>query len=242
MKKSIILIYLFLSFNLHSQSGEVIYEAEMIPIDYETKLKSDTISETQKATLRAIFKNQPKVFYQLVFNTNESFFEKEKVLNSDNNSFNIAETKMGKGIYYTNNTAKLIIHQKESLGGNFLISIPPFEWKLIQETKKIGNYICFKATTIKYVEGRNGKMQRAVIAWYTTQIPYNFGPKDYNGLPGLILELQEDNLLINATKITIQPAKKRIIEKPSKGEKVTQQEYDSLVKKIYNERRKMLKQ
>lgn len=150
--------------------------------------------------------------------------------------------KLEKGVFYTNKPKKLIINQKFSLGENFLISVTPFDWKLTQETKKIGNYVCYKATTIKHVEGRNGKMQRVVTAWYTTQIPYNFGPKDYNGLPGLILELQEDNLLINATKITIQPTKKKIIEKPTEGEKVTQQEYDSLVKKLYYERRKMLKQ
>ena len=239
---SLILAHMLFLVNIFSQSGEVIYEAEMIPIDYESKLKSDTISETQKASLRAIFKNQPKVLYQLVFNKNESFFKKQQIMDDGNRGINFAETKVGKGVFYTNKSLKIIIYQKFYSGEDFLISIPPFEWKLTQETKKIGNYVCYKATTIKHVEGRNGKMQRAVTAWYTTQIPYNFGPKDYNGLPGLIIELQEDNLLISATKITIQPTKKKIIEKPSIGQEVTQQEYDSLVKKLYYERRKMLKQ
>lgn len=234
--------FLIISLNIFSQSGEIIYEAEIIPIDFESKLKSDTISETQKASLRAIFKNQPKVLYQLVFNKNESFFEKSQTMDDANRSLNFAESKVGKGVFYTNRPKKLIINQKFYSGEDFLISVPPFEWKLTQETKKIGNYVCYKATTIKHVESRNGKMQRAVTAWYTTQIPYNYGPKDYNGLPGLILELQEDNLLINATKITIQPTKKKIIEKPSIGQEVNQQEFDSIVKKLYNERRKMLKQ
>ncbi len=245
MKKyflSILFCYSITNFTIFSQSGEIIYEAEIIPIDYESILKSDTISETQKATLRGIFKNQPKVLYQLVFNKDESFFEKQQTMDDGNRSRNFAESKVGKGVFYTNKPKKLIINQILYIGEDFLISIPPFEWKLTQETKKIGNYFCYKATTIKHVEGRNGKMQRAVTAWYTTQIPYNFGPKDYNGLPGLILELQEDNLLINATKISIQPTKKKIIEKPNIGQKVTQQEYDSIVKKLYYERRKMLKQ
>ena len=71
-KYILVLAHLLFLSNLFSQSGEIIYEAEIIPIDYESKLKSDTISETQKASLRAIFKNQPKVLYQLVFNKNES--------------------------------------------------------------------------------------------------------------------------------------------------------------------------
>jgi GLPGLI family protein len=79
-------------------------------------------------------------------------------------------------------------------------------------------------------------MERKVIAWYTTQIPYNFGPKDYNGLPGLILELQEDNLLIKASKITLQQKKKIVIKKPNQGEKITLKGYDAMVKEMYYNR------
>ena len=160
-KYILVLAHLLFLSNLFSQSGEIIYEAEIIPIDYESKLKSDTISETQKASLRAIFKNQPKVLYQLVFNKNESFFEKQQTMDNGNRGINFAETKVGKGVFYTNKSLKIIIYQKFYSGEDFLISVPPFEWKLTQETKKIGNYVCYKATTIKHVEGRNGKMQRS---------------------------------------------------------------------------------
>ena len=80
-------------------------------------------------------------------------------------------------------------------------------------------------------------MERKVIAWYTPEIPYNFGPKDYNGLPGLILELQEDNLLISASKISIKLKEKKLIKTPTQGKKVTLREYDSIVKAIYYKRR-----
>lgn len=81
-------------------------------------------------------------------------------------------------------------------------------------------------------------MERKVVAWYTTQIPYNFGPKDYNGLPGLILELQEDNLLIKASKISLNSKKTKVIKKPTQGEKVMLKEYNAIVKEMYYSHRK----
>lgn len=210
----------------------------MIPFNYEKKINSDTISEKQKATLIAIFKKQLKVIYHLSFNKNESFFQKQKNMDVENRSINFAKTKMGKGVFYFNKISKTMLNHKFYSGEEFLIEIPFFEWKLTQETRKIGDYTCYKATTIKYVEGRNGKMERKVIAWYTTQIPYNFGPKDYNGLPGLILELQEDNLLIKATTISIKPKAKKIIKRPNQGEKITLKAYDDMVKEMYYNRRR----
>ena len=238
MKSLKLYLYFFISINIFSQSGEIIYSAETIPIDYEKKINNDTISEGQKASLRAVFKTQPKVMYQLVFNKNESLFKKQEIMNNGYSGLNFAERKMGKGVFYTNQTSNQIIHQKEFAGQEFLIIIPPFLWKLTQEKKQIGNYICYKATTIKYVEGRNGKMERKVTAWYTNEIPSNYGPKEYRGLPGLILELQEDILLIKASKISIQSKMKIVIKKPKQGEKVTRKEYDAIVKEIYYNRRR----
>jgi GLPGLI family protein len=228
----------FVSFSIFSQSGEILYEAEMLPIDYEKKLDNDTIPEKHKANLRALYKTQLKVMYKLIFNKTESFFEKQKSMGVEKRTLNFAESKMGKGVYYTNKKEKKIINQKEYAGQEFLVAIPPFQWNLTQEKKQIGNYICYRATTIRYVEGRNGKMERKVIAWYTLEIPYNFGPKDYNGLPGLILELQEENLLIKAFKINIKPKTQKNIKKPNQGEKIILKEYDSIVKEIYYKRRR----
>jgi len=70
-----------------------------------------------------------------------------------------------------------------------------FDWKLLKETKKINNYHCKKAKT--FFRGRS------YIAWYTEDITTNAGPWKFYGLPGLILELydQDKILHIQATKI-----------------------------------------
>ena len=78
-----------------------------------------------------------------------------------------------------------------------------------------------------------------VVAWYTPQIPINQGPDDYWGLPGLILEVNADRTTILCTKIIMNPEEKEVIDKPRKGDEVTQSEYNDIVTKKMTEMREM---
>ncbi|MCA0154173.1 GLPGLI family protein [Winogradskyella vincentii] len=78
-----------------------------------------------------------------------------------------------------------------------------------------------------------------VVAWYTPQIPINQGPDDYWGLPGLILEVNADRTTILCTKIVMNPEEKEDIDKPKKGDEVTQAEYNDIVTKKMTEMREM---
>ncbi|WP_061084588.1 GLPGLI family protein [Chryseobacterium indologenes] len=60
---------------------------------------------------------------------------------------------------------------------------PEFNWKLVNEKQKIGNYNCSKAET-EY-GGRKW------VAWYTSDLPINDGPYKFNGLPGLIVKIED---------------------------------------------------
>ena len=71
--------------------------------------------------------------------------------------------------------------------GTYIVceTIPVFKWEIENnETKKIGDYICKKATTT--FRGRN------YIAWYTLDFTTYFGPWKFNGLPGLIMEVYDE--------------------------------------------------
>jgi GLPGLI family protein len=54
------------------------------------------------------------------------------------------------------------------------------EWELFDETKKINNFLCQKASC--------NFRGRTFIVWFTNDIPVSLGPWKLNGLPGLILE------------------------------------------------------
>lgn len=55
------------------------------------------------------------------------------------------------------------------------------EWKLVNEYKKIGNLNCQKAITTKY--------GRKWVAFFSEDIPFQYGPYKFGNLPGLIIEL-----------------------------------------------------
>lgn len=79
---------------------------------------------------------------------------------------------------------------------------PEFKWQLHNDSKKILDYSCKKAT-VKY-------RGREFIAWYTTEVPINNGPYVFEGLPGLILELEDSQNKYHFTAIGIDKKPKDI--------------------------------
>jgi len=78
-----------------------------------------------------------------------------------------------------------------------------------------------------------------VTAWYTPQIPVNQGPREYWGLPGLILEVNADRTTILCNKITLNPQQKIEIQAPEKGKVISRSDYNATVKKKMEEMRDM---
>lgn len=74
-------------------------------------------------------------------------------------------------------------------------SQPELKWQLYNESKKILDYNCKKAT-VKY-------RGREFTAWYTTEIPVNNGPYIFEGLPGLILEIEDSKNKYHFTAVGI---------------------------------------
>jgi GLPGLI family protein len=79
--------------------------------------------------------------------------------------------------------------------------------------------------------------QIEVVAWYTPQIPVSNGPGEYWGLPGLILEINSGRTTVLCTEIVMNPSEKEAIEMPTKGKKITREDYNATVKKKMEEMR-----
>lgn len=238
-KRFIIYTLLFFSANMVAQqqitSGEIQYEFTITTNDSITNevLKKNKASDKVKKMLKTLY-SQNKAKYLLRFHKNGSIFKAVESLSTEENKMNYANLMAGNGIFYTDKNTDKILNQMEAYGQLFLVSIPKPQWILTQETKTIGKYLCYKATTEQEAETRHGKVVKKITAWYTPEIPINYGPKNFYGLPGLIIELEiAKGSLFRATNINLSLTKEIKIKKPTRGKKLSLQEFEATSKKLY---------
>ena len=225
----------------------------------DTGVKEEMDPEMEKAFQEALKKASEKN-YLLTFNKSECVYEQEQQLEKPQStvggmsisvSFSSSEEKK-----YINAKNKSSSIEDAILGKEFLI-VEPIEkpdWQLVDESKKIGEYTCFRAKLLVPVSEKQKKeyeeflkkeeikpslfkMQepkdKMITAWYTPEIPVSFGPNNYWGLPGLILEINEPELIILCSKVVLN-TKGTTIKVPNKGQKVSQKEFDAIQKKKYD--------
>ena len=254
--RTIVLVFLLVQTALSAQDfqGSAVYQTK-------TKVEMDLVASGIPADrikrIEEMMKSQMEKTYILTFNKTASIYKEEEKLDQTAGSGpGMRFAMMGGGAsgkYYKNIQTKKSAKENEFSGKNFLIKddLKTYEWKMEQETKMIGENLCFKATTIiempananNFSFGRrnnNSKEEEKVeeekielvpvTAWYSMDIPVGHGPGDYWGLPGLILEINAGNTQIMCTKIVMNPKEKADISEPNKGKVVTQKEYDDMLK------------
>ncbi len=124
---------------------------------------------------------------------------------------------------------------------NFLIeeSLVINNWIMSKSKKKIKKYQCKKAIIKKYKFPysdfpNHTNIDEDLEVWYTEEIPISQGPREFWGLPGLILEIKHGRKVIKANQIIID-SEEFTIEPPTRGEKISYQEFLDLPAKLFNE-------
>jgi len=241
MKIRISIITLFISIITLAQTttNEVIYKkrSTKIYVKDSTEISPRMLAVRKAYPLALEYKS-----YLLKFSKNESFFEEMESVEPDNklNSFAriMADFAGGtKGKFYVNINKDTLLHQKTLKSDLFLVSskVSSINWVIdFNNSKNIGKYKCFKATTFKEeLMHKGGIVSRPVIAWFCPELAFSFGPIEFSGLPGLILELEfpEEKIILFADKITLNKKIKKDIKSLTKGIKVTKQEFIDIEKK-----------
>ena len=262
LKIGLTIFFYSVSLNAQNYQGQAIYESKTtLDIDFS---KSGIPTDRIKIFKERMKSNLEKT-YELTFNKTTSIYKEEEKLDQSSGGGGMRFMMMRGGIsgkHYKNVQTKKSAKENEFSGKKFLIKddLVIYEWKIVQETKMIGEQLCFKATAVidmpirremrfgrrnnseeekKEDENVNKLITEPVIvtAWYTLDIPISQGPGDYWGLPGLILEVSVRDTKIMCTKIIINPKVKLNLKEPSKGKIVTQKEYDEMVVKKTEEMR-----
>lgn len=171
-----------------------------------------------------------EIEFTLNFIPKESCYQKVKTIKTENDKFfKMALAPYGNSIFYSSENTNL--EQKNIFGEVFLVSKNKLDWKLINETKKIGDYNCFKAETVIKKMYRGKEKEYKKIAWYSPEINAPFGPIGYGGLPGLILELNDGIFIYKVKKIALNVVGFKSFKAPTKGKKVTEKEMDNMINK-----------
>jgi GLPGLI family protein len=103
-------------------------------------------------------------------------------------------------------------------------NLPKFNWILEENTVLFNGYACNKASL-----DFRGRMYNI---WYTTEIPTQFGPWKFYGLPGLIIKVESVDKSIKFQLAKLIFVKDVELAIPSMGKKITFEEFVSYQEKI----------
>jgi GLPGLI family protein len=247
MKKTILLstllLFTVISF---SQRGNifVIYKKDMV--NYSINNSNPEKQNAINSILDDLKESSNSLRYNLIINNNESLFSLEEnlAIETDEKSLKfIVGAGDASGDFYMNLKTKEAIRSSPLLGEifNIVSNLDSIKWQITNESKLIGNYKCYKALTTKVVENNVGTFNHPVEAWFVPGIPFGFGPVGFGGLPGLIIEIQYQNVRFYASTIELNTKKDTKIVKPTKGKEVTKDEYNEITKKMANDFLKSIK-
>jgi GLPGLI family protein len=237
MKKivsSFFLLFIFIA------NGQFVSHYKIIPIE-------DEKSEIYKM-LRQMNPNFDETFgkidYTLTITNGKTFFEIIKKSIPDDQAVKMFIALLGDtGLIVQKNDSIYKQSNFDNYGKKFIVTDTiQSNWKLLNETKNIMGYTCYKAETIDVVVNPVGTFKNPVYAWYCPQFPYHYGPAGYGKLPGLIFELQTKRVLYGITSIDMSPKDIEIPEFDKKSEIISTKDLNDLIQKLHQQRFDMMKE
>jgi GLPGLI family protein len=241
MKFKIFLLFIiFVSFlSAQDFQGIATYKTKQA---LDIKLDSTQLGGMQDEVM-AVLRKQFEKTYLLTFDQQYSVYTEDEALTPPSVGAGVVfvMSDSGSDLLYKDIKEQRYVKQSELLGKLFLIkdSIKKNNWQLHSDTKNIGTYSCYKATlerTVnRFFSDESKKETQIITAWYAPQIPVSNGPEEFQGLPGLILELSSDTKTILCSRVVLNPKKKITIEPPTKGKMVSQLEFNAISEKKLKE-------
>ena len=214
MKLFLIVLLIFESFILNGQNFSVLYELRV---------------KDNKGSAKTLI-------YSLDILKNESVFRSSYQKTSDS-----LLTKKGYGYGYSTNIDEQIYIQKNIktkeirkvivspiMRDRIFIKIPDsLKWNIFAENRKIGSLNC------KKIETEYGG--RHWTGWFTEDIPILDGPYVFNGLPGLIIQINDTEQIFDFQVINIINNKEENLYIPKKGKKVSLEIFNKIRQDYYND-------
>lgn len=225
MKKAIFLFPLFCLF-----AHAVLAQKTAGIVQFDEKMNMHRNLPPDAADMKSMLPEWQIHKSELLFTASESLYrnlEAEEDDDAPQQGGMVIKIQRPEATYYRDFEAGRMTDSREFMGKAYLIqdSIAAQNWKMTGEAKEILGYNCLKATRLDTVG------QRALAVWFTDEIAVPAGPGSYGNLPGMVLEVDINNgeRLLVATKIEFKKPNAKDIAAPTKGEKITENEFNKMV-------------
>ncbi len=203
------LFFLLIISMASAQSYRFVYEYKMKP---DAAKKDSAITDYMNLDTdgkKSYFYNSAKYERDSIYAVTKNFNDLLQAKSYDQNlSYIVEKDYTGKKINFYDNfkTVNIVIPETASP-----------KWKIEKEFTKINNMNCQKATA--YYKGRTWE------AWFSKDYPVNDGPYKFNGLPGLIIRLNdtENDHVFNL--IQIKKINALSLHLPKSSKQLTLEEY-----------------
>jgi GLPGLI family protein len=220
--------------NLYAQTSyQVTYNISEIKLQGSI----DNLDEKGKRITKQVSDKAKDVHYTLISNKDNSYFELENTLRKESDSpLDDMLSRMAKRFpsfnkkVYTNHNENTIIFVRNLMNQDFLVERDcyNFNWIIKGESKSILGLVVKKAEGNYYDPVTEEELK--VEAWFVPSIPLQSGPDIFNGLPGLIAEVNLKGAVVSV--ISIEPNMILKTEEMDTAKAMTQEEYESLLKSL----------
>ncbi|MEM9678681.1 MAG: GLPGLI family protein [Bacteroidota bacterium] len=236
MKYRFLIIAWLCMLNLSSQTkGKITYRVSIDKSSIEKPYENPENTEAKNAALEMIHESVPVEAY-LVFRDSVSLYyveDKTEIPKWENINGAISITPVPLNMtwsmagrdatFYTDWTRDYDIRTSNTMNKSRRIVKTPLSWEITEDTKMIQGYLCYKAI-LATKENR--------VAWFTKAIPLPHGPRGFNGLPGMVLEVQDNKISFTVTTIEMDHPEVDDIVEPKEGELISEEEFREWSKTI----------
>lgn len=239
MIKNLLYVILFLVINPSLDKPRVVNGY----IEYAILYKEKTINKEKsfKKEKKEVIVALSEIRSELFFNSETSIYRVKPILGKENDMpYKVARIIAGNE-WYKNSSKQSNVERIKTMGEIFNVTRPfnTYKWEILEDSKIIGGYKTYKAKAT-FIEKNNftNKIDSLFIsAWFCPDIPFSYGPKGVDGLPGLVLEADFGSVSIKANVINLNASgENSALQVPANGINITEKEFNELRKKRYGGR------
>ncbi|WP_223577844.1 GLPGLI family protein [Sphingobacterium sp. GVS05A] len=193
------LISLVLVFALYTLAHGQVVEHDVL----EAKYTASPSSPKMVSLLRSQIKDPEKLSEVTNMLSDYKFYYTLRVYLKENNAiYSLDSVKTVNSVRIAGNTefnlrdsTGSFLNNENFMNSNFTVkgNVKDYNWQISEDTVNIAGYTCYRATLKELPDA---------VVYFTPDIPVNYGPALYQGLPGLVMQVDSDFELIKVTNAT----------------------------------------